>query len=407
MSRSGHRADRERKRSVDAMAVLTIAAMFVAVAIPWFIGRVDIDLAAAARWAFALSAIYLTVAMAVDRWGTPGVTRAALNAAPVVAAIMTVVLWHACGGIGRPALLGFLLLPVLSAAFIPARWPTVATAAVAILGAAVASVIEAPALGWYLSQTGLPTGWIMRFAAAATTLPAPAPPAELYATIVVATVAIVAVAIAGRQLRHSVRRAVEIAAGGAREEGEPLLERAFRNVPIPTAVITADTAQIVEVSDSFFQQMLLSPTTAVRSEFSQVVDLDDPDGLLNAVASGGRIDFVRYRVGAEERVASIAVERFSHAGSDFAAVTIRDWNDVGYLAVAADSVEEPLLLIGTNDGRLRYANRAANAAFRDLYVGRDMSWLEQSSEVRTRIPVRLFDSEPAMLLAVAPKAAGA
>jgi hypothetical protein len=400
-------ADRERKRFVDGLAILTFVAMFIAVAIPWFIGRADIDLAGAARWAFAISAIYLVIAVVLDRWAPPRLMHFALLGAPIVAAVMTAILWHFSGGIERPALLGFLTLPVLAASIIPARWPLIVTAAVAIIGAVVVAVIEVPALGWYLSQTGIPTSWIVRFAPQVTTARTVAPPSELYGSLVVAAVAIITVAASSRKLGDFVRRAAAIATGGARDGSEPLLERGFRSLPLPTVVIAADTAQIVDGSDSFFQRMLLTRNAVVGQEIAALLRFDDSRSLNEAIADGGRIAFARYAVGAEERVASVEVERFGHAGSGYAAVTIRDWNDLGYLAAAADSVEEPLLLIGTNDGRLRYANRAANAAFGDLYVGRDMSWLADSGDVRTRIPVQLFASEPATLLAFAPRAAEA
>jgi len=93
-------------------------------------------------------------------------------------------------------------------------------------------------------------------------------------------------------------------------------------------------------------------------------------GLLQA--GDGDLPFCRYLVGREARVAHLNVYAFRYQGASYAWVSFRDRTDLFYLQAAFQAIDEPLLVIGSDD-RLRYANRAAEEVFGELYFGMDAS----------------------------------
>jgi PAS domain-containing protein len=401
MREEGLLVRRERKRSADAFTVATVAVMFLAVAVPWFVQAVDVNIVPTAWCAFLMSAAYVALAIIIDRWGNPRAVTVALYAAPFLAVVMGTVVWHFAGGIAQPALLMIFSLAVLGSAFVPPRWVPYTVAAAAVIAVTFTSILEAPSLGWYITQSGIPVDWLIRW------IPGPAPgvealavaPAQLFATLQAFALGMFALAVCATRIIRFREREVEVrVAVESPQHADALLSDALRAAPIPLLVVTG-TAQIVTASDSFHRQMLVQTRSARGLELFDIVAFEDRQRVLSLLNSGGHIDFARYRVGEEERIASVEAERFHHGTEDYCCLTIRDWNELGYLALAANAVDRPLLLVGTEDQRLRYANRAAAKVLGDLYVGRDMSWLEEG----TRIPLRLSDSEPATLVALEPR----
>jgi PAS domain-containing protein len=390
---------RDLKRSADLFAISTVVVIFLSIAVPWFVQAVDTDIIPAAWSAFLLTAAYLSAALIIDRWGNAKAVNVGLYLAPFLAVVMAAVEWHFAGGIGRPALLTAFALPILAATFVPHRSVPYGVAAVAAAAATVTSMIEAPSLGWYISQSGIALEWLIRW------IPAPPPtakmldvaPADQFASLQAFTIAMFALAaVSTRIVAFVARESIVRIAAESPNRMFPLLGDALRSSPVPLVVVTR-TAQIVMMSDSFQRQMLTQNRAALGRELFEFATFHDREQLVGLLAGGGHLDFVRYRVGQEERIATADAERFTHRDEEYFTLTIRDWNELGYLALAADAVDRPLLLIGTDDHRLRYANRAASNALGELYVGRDMSWLPEG----TRMALRLLDAEPATLVALA------
>ncbi|MDQ6803345.1 MAG: hypothetical protein M3041_21290 [Acidobacteriota bacterium] len=399
---------RERKRAVDLLTVTGLAVMFIALAVPWFVHALDRDIAPPAWSAFLMSIAYLAIAILIDQFGNRTLVTIALYAAPFIAVTLYALQWHFCGGNTQPALLAVFSLAVIAAAYVGAAWVPYAVAAAATMAAAIASIMETPSLGWYITQSGLPVGWLIRM------IPARAPglevlevaPAQLFATLLAFAIGMFAVAFASRRMIRFVEREVNVRA--LPEQRKPFLDMAFHSTPIPTVVVTR-TAQIIAATDSFAKQMLLPQAPGQGQELFDVLKFEEPDRVLSLITSGHEIEFMRYRIGRESRIASLDAERFRSDRDEFCVLTIRDWDRLGYVALAAEGMDRPLMLVGSEDQRLRYANPAAAAIVGEIYVGRDMRWLAaeegalaQRFEI-TRIPLRLADSEAATLVAFVPR----
>lgn len=406
----GRLALQERKRFLDTLAVGVVAAMFVAAGVPWFFQILEIDIASAARSAFVLSAVYLALALVIDRWGSSRLISMAMLVSPFAAVAMAAVVWHLVGGVRNPTLLVLFAIPVIAAALLPSPRIVPAVAAAASICVAWTAIVESPSLGWYLDRIGLPVSVLLR------RLPVSSPdaqlleiaPSHLLSVLVGFTLAMFTLAMLLSRSMRFLRLDLERSSGPVGGKDKVLVEQAWRAGPVPTAVITDQTAQLVDGSDSFYHQMLMQTGTGRGSELFDLIQFEDPDPVRKLLASGGVLQFVRYRIGEEPRVAAVHAETFVHHDAVYCCVTIRDWNEIAYLALAADTIEHPLVLVGEEDQRLRYANRAAAAAFDEMYFGRDMRWLTGHDAAHpgfeiTQIPLRLAGSEPAVLLAFTPR----
>lgn len=410
--KGGRLARLERKRFLDALTIAAVAAMFFAAGVPWFLQLLDVDIAAAAWSAFISSAIYLALALVIDRWGSHRVITGAMFVSPFAAVAMSALVWHFAGGIRNPVLLVLFSVPLLGTALLSSRRAVIAVAVFASFVVGWTAAMESPGLGWYLHRLGFPVDTLLRRVPllSADEQLLETVPAQLFAVVVCFTFSMLAMAVFINRAARFLRLDIERRTNSLEESDGVMVEHAWRAGPIPVAVLTDETAQLVDASESFFNQMLIRTGSHKGSELFDLLEFEDRASIERLLTSGGALQFVRYRIGEESRVASIHAEKFVHHEASYCALAIRDWSDVAYLALAADTIDRPLILVGEEDQRLRYANRAAADALEDeMYFGRDMRWLTESSsgdprfEV-TRTPLRLADSEPVVLLSLSSRA---
>lgn len=411
VGQAGLRTLRERKRVVDAFVLASPIALLLASAIPWFFLRSDVDLAFLARAAFATAAAYLIAVMVIDASNRRSLLSATLYVSPFVGIAVAGVLWHLAGGISNPGPLAVFALPVLAAAVCERTWAPWTAALFAIATVGTIAMLESPTLAWYFTQWGAPVGSVYGLANFGTVDFSGISPSQAFTTIVAFAVSMLGVAAFGHvTIRKVTRESIRLALATPSEAGD-LWRSALEAQPIPLAVVTAETARVVAASERFIEAMVVRRETVPGVELFEVLHFADRAEIEKLLDAGGRAEWIAYRVGPEARLASIEVRPFQYGGESYRAVSIIDWREVGHLIAAADALDRALLIVGTEDRRLRWANRPARAILGESWMGRDLGSLtaaasSSSVEVEGRVwaassyPLTASTAMPEMLTVI-------
>ncbi|HET7435323.1 MAG TPA: PAS domain-containing protein [Thermoanaerobaculia bacterium] len=380
-----------------------VVLMFVVVAVPWLMRMIEVDLRALAWTLTAFAACHAALIIAADRINSATVMQRLLHAVPLAGSVFMALLWHYGGGIGHPGLALAMVLPVIAAGALPRKTFALDVAAYSIAGVVILLTITSPDFGWYLTQLGLPAAALARITVEQFAAPDPFPGATTTpagAFLFVATFAAIQLAAAYITMHVAkFTRTRDDIASHLEAENEALAAAAIGAAPAVAVSVIAATGQIVFATRRFVQQMLLHGEAVVGRELGAILTFGDANAVRDALAGGGDLPFCRYRLGAEERIASLHATRFDHGGVAYTSVVLTDRGADGWLVAAAAALPEPLLLID-GDGRLRYANDAAHALFDELYVGREMTpylgdwWRQRDASTETlEIAGRPFDAK--------------
>jgi PAS domain-containing protein len=194
-----------------------------------------------------------------------------------------------------------------------------------------------------------------------------APGAAPVSPIAVALMLLAVTLLAPLAAREWVRRLARGHAGhGAWIGTEAVMQAVFRADPVPTVLIHMDTAQVVEASRSFIDQMLRRPEDLDGKSLFELLVFSDPQAVRSLLSgSSGELPFCAYRTFAEERVARVRFYRIPGNGEDYACVSVLDQGELFQLSKALDRLDEALLVI--RDGReIAYFNDAAGRLFSGL-----------------------------------------
>jgi PAS domain-containing protein len=362
---------RERKRALDRIAVATPLLVLVAVAVPWFLQALPLDLGPAARAALAFTLSFWAAASASDRLRGPRALLAATLVLQAAALLFLAFYWHLLGGLQTPTLLLAFLFPALAGGLLLRPWQALALAGLSVLAVGSVAMAESPELRWYVSRLGLP-GALQRLVPA---LPARAQPfpgtasAPAFQFVLIEAFAVLELAIAAGlpALSGVLRRLLTRPAAPGRADAD-VLRAAFLAAPVPTALLETEDGRILLASEGFSRRMLLQPEGRVLFE---ALRFSDPGAVRELLrGGGGTLPLCSYAIGAETRVARLEAQRVSHSGWSYTLLRIEDLTELSFLHTAVAEMAEPVLVLGA-DARLRYANRAAETLFGELFLGLD------------------------------------
>src|SRR5437667_3617268 len=138
-----------RVHLLDDTWLLTIFAILLGIALPWFVSGLHIDFAATAAGLLALAAVHVVLAAisgvrpSSQSRGTLGLSS--LHALGVAAMVF---IWHHAGGLQNPLFLLVFALPVIGAIFL-SRWQPYLMAMLAAVMVALMASSQEPELRWY------------------------------------------------------------------------------------------------------------------------------------------------------------------------------------------------------------------------------------------------------------------
>lgn len=371
----------ERKRMLDAAWVVCWVSLLAAVAVPWFLNILPIDLGRAAWFVFGSALGYLMVAALTDRLNSQISVAAAMRIMPLASILLMGALWHLVGGIANPIFLVAFVLPVIISSNTAIGRQAQASALLSAIVVFLIALAESPDLRWYLTG-GTPWIWTS-LDALAVVLPTSADifpevrtsPAYQFTILTTFTVTQFLVAFLATPLATLLRR-LDTRIQTSHQmlnEVQGLFHAVLTAEPDPSVIVYADSLQVVQASDSFFKRMLVRPSEMLGKGLFDIVQFNQADQVREALSrASGELPFSVYRVHGELRVANINFYRTEHRGAAYIFVGWQELTDLYYLQSAFDVVDDPLVVVG-EDSRVQYANRTARELFGDLYFGMDVA----------------------------------
>ncbi|HEX9984454.1 MAG TPA: hypothetical protein VGF69_14425 [Thermoanaerobaculia bacterium] len=329
MTPAGVETLRTQVRWLAGVIAAAMVLMFLAVALPWAVRMIDVELAPLAWTLTAFAVVHAALVIGADRVLSPAVMLRLLYAVPLTGIAFMALLWHHGGGAGHPVLALAMVLPVMAAAALPRPRFAYDVALYSIVVVTLAVALASADFAWYAAQLGVPGATLVRLAGdeilahdpfpGATTTPA----ATFLFVATFALLQLAAAAIATR-VAQSVRRREELALRLDAPVADTLATAALHTTPAAALTVIAGTGQIVQASRRFIHQMLLHNEPIVGRELLGVLAFEDEERVRRVLAEGGVLTACRYRVGAEERTATLAAETFEHEGMQYASVLLDD-----------------------------------------------------------------------------------
>jgi len=375
---------RVQKRLLDGLTLVILLAVSLAVAVPWFLQALPVDLTLAGRSAFAYVLMYLGAAALADRLRHRWSLLAALILLETSVVVFLGILWHLAGGLQNPMLLLAYFLLVMASGVALGRWHAAFVAILSIAVVGIVALVESPELPSYLLGAGIPVARLVRSLPAVTVplrFPGLATPAAylFVALAVFAVLLLGGVVLSGSLARRL--RSLDSVRGLVLDDArvtEALFRTAFRTAPTPTVLVLAEDGLVAAASDGFATRMLRHGEELVGRKLFELIRFAEPHRVRELLGVGqGELPLCAYHVGPEARVAQVRVYPFRSEGVSYRSVSFEDRTDLADLHAALQQTDEAVLVIGADD-RLRYANRAAGRLFGELYPGMEAGALESS-----------------------------
>jgi diguanylate cyclase (GGDEF)-like protein len=388
----------ERKRLLDTAWIVCLAGGLGPVAVLWFLSILEVEFERAAWITLAYAAAYLATATLCDRLTTPSTLTLAIRATTLTSVVFLGALWHLVGGLDNPMFLLMFTLPVLISGIMMVGRLAYHAAVVSVLAVAFIALGESPGLRWYFERFHInvpAVAFLARETAGSRPFDhlnvGPAYEFTLIATFACLQFIVAFVSTPLTLLLHRINARFETS-GKLLTEVQGLFHAVLRAVPEPSVILYADSGQVVQASDSFFQRMLVKPSQLVGKSIFETVRFADRERVDKAFATrAGTIPFCVYEVGNETRVANLSFHRTEHAGIGYMYLAWQELTELYYLQSAFDAVNDPLVVIGAN-GLLKYANRTAKELFGQLYFGMDTAVVPTLRALTTEQPGRPADS---------------
>ncbi len=363
--------------------LLTLFAVLLAVALPWFVNAFQIDFAAASAVLLALGALYVGLTF-VSGLRTPAAAmrRRLLGLLNALGVIGLGVLWERSGGLQNPAFVLAFALPVVGASAL-SRWHPYATAVLAVLVTLAVALIQAPELRWYLAGAHGINHWLRGWFDGAAGGGAQGVLRGFYAPVQydvvllqVAAVLVLACAVASESLGNAFEKLLAHLREARAEAGrsQELWTRLVQELPLPALLLDAETRQILFHSRELTPFWPAGELLAGRGLF-EVLQIAYPERLDELIgAEGGLASALMVRSGQTVRMARAHVRHIVYDARRLALVMLEDLSEPFCTAAALDTQEHPILVIDA-PGRIRAANQAARALFPQISAGSEASHL--------------------------------
>jgi diguanylate cyclase (GGDEF)-like protein len=378
----------ERKRLLDSAWVVCLIAALGGVSALWFMRILNVDLARIAWLVFGYALSYLVASALTDRLPSPRALAWAMRSMMVASVVFLGVFWHLVGGLAYPMFLSAFAVPVMISGMMTVGLPGYVVACLSIFVAGTVAAAESPGLRWYLQQMHVP---VPGFLPILVREPAARPlfaghvadPSYEFALIATFSFMQIVLAFVSTPLTTLLWRINSRFETSKKLLGEAqgLFHAVLRAAPEPTVVIYADSGQIVQACDTFFQRMMIRPSQLVGKGLFEVVAFDDPESVNQALrARHGVLPFCVYRVGPEMRIANLSFHRTEHGGIAYQYVAWHELTDVYYLQAALNAIHEPLMVLD-NGGSALYSNSAARELFGPVEMGTNCAALPGLKEL--------------------------
>ena len=361
---------------LDDIWLVTIFAVLLAIALPWFASGFDIDIGTAFWGVIALGAIHL--ALTAEAWlkRLRSVWRSiALALLQAIGVVVIGVIWNHAGGPQNPAFLLAFVFPVIGATFISRSQPYV-IGVLAILVVTMVTLSQTAELRWYLTALGSSGAWLTALFGGSTQIDTPfrgfyAPYGFALVMLEAFAVLLLACAVVAEYLGRVFERLyanVESARAEA-ARGQELWSAIIECLPVPALLISTDTLQVICASEHVTPRFSQPGTQLAGRRLFEAITFSYPDVVQALVAGpGGVADAGMIRIGDELRAAAVHVQHIQHKGHRLALVILVDAT-VQYCTQAALDAADHAALVLDSYGRILAFNQPARTLFAGAELG--------------------------------------
>ena len=379
---------RERKRVFDDVWMLTLFAIFLALAAPWFLRLLNVDLAPLAWSLFGLGVLQVIGAVAGDQMTTGRRLLVVTLFLQLTGIAFLAVVWYLAGGLQNPMFLLVFVLPVVAGSIALPGWLSMVSVLFTLVTVGIVALLEVPELRWQLTQTGVPVERLMAHLPVPASVPGPfptlnTPAAYLYVALALFAILLLAIAMMMEAVNVLVVRLYRRLAASAAALGieRRLSIRMLEASPFPAARVYRDTLGIEHANRRFLDSFGLRPESLGDKSLLELVDFSYPDMVEDLIrGAGGELPATAYRIGSQTRVGRIFVDAAEGGGPRVAHLSVQDISDQYYLTLAFTAADEAVFVVGA-DELVRYANSPAQALFAELAVGAEASRVLERPEL--------------------------
>src|SRR5262245_11679332 len=360
---------------LDDTWLVTIFAVLLAVALPWFVSGFDVDVGTAFWGAIALGAIHL--ALTAEAWLRrlyKGWRTLALAVLQGLGVIVMGIIWNHAGGPQNPAFLLAFVLPVIGATFISRSQPYV-IAALTIVVVSLVTLSQTAELRWYLTAFGN-SGWLSTLLGDSAHVDTPfrgfyAPYGFGLVMLEAFAILLLASAVVSEYLGRVFERLyanVESARAEA-AQGQELWSAVIECMPVPALLVATDTLQVICASEHVASRFTQPGIKLAGRNLFDAIHFSYPDVVQALVSgSGGVADAGMVRAGEELRAATVHVQHVHHKGHRLALVVLQD-QTAQYCAQAALDAADHAALVVDSSGRVLAFNQRAREIFAGAEFG--------------------------------------
>jgi hypothetical protein len=381
-----------RVHLLDDAWLLTISAVLLAIALPWFVSGLRIEFAATMAGLLALAAVHvLLAAMSGVRPGSQTRETLELSSLHALGVITMAYIWHHVGGVQNPLFLAVFALPVIGSIFV-SRWQPYLMAALATLLVMLVASSEAPELRWYAPWLGAAGGWLETLlggAGGGADLPFPtfyAPSQYFVVLLEVFAIMLFACAVAAEYLANIFDRldAQKWAARAEAARSQELWSGLVEQFPVPAVLLDAGTHEVVGASAAAVKRFLAGAEPIAGCDFFQAIQFSYPEPIERLIDGPDGVEqLCMLRLGGRLLATEVRVQHLAQHGRRFALVVINDTTEEFCVKSALDVAEYATVVVESH-GRVVALNKPARALFGGAAPGAELSSLVQQGNPATR-----------------------
>jgi hypothetical protein len=371
-----------RTHLLDDIWLLAIAAILLAIVIPWLFTAFDIDLALASLGVLALGGVHVVFAT-LSESGRPRTRGRARLLATVhgLGIVFVGFIWLNAGGLQNSAFLAVFALPVIGSVFV-SRWQPYLMSVLSIIVVIVVALAQEPELRWYAAGVnGLARG-VTALLGGGTAGAAPfpgfyAPSGYFLVTLQVFAVFVIACAVAAEHLGSVFERmyANVVNARAEAQRGQDMWTALIEQLPVPALLVDADTSQVICASAQLAPSFCELDAHVEGNDLYRVIRFSYPEVVQQLVGGfGGTAPLTMIHVGDEVRVTDVRVQHVSQRGRRFALLLIADVTDAFVRRAALEAADHAAIIVDAH-GRVLGFNHQVTVLFPDANTGVEVSSL--------------------------------
>ena len=382
-----------RVHLLDDTWLLTIFTILLAIAVPWFVSGLAIDLRATAAGLLTLGAIHVGFAALSSRAAANPVRRTrTLSALHALGVIAVAFIWQHAGGVQNPLFLMVFALPIIGATFL-SRWQPYFVATLAAVAVAFIAASQAPELRWYVpAGLRVAADWLGGVLARATgtgSLPFAgfyAPSAYFVVLLEAFVIMLFGCAVAAEYLASIFERLRgQVAAARAETvRSHALWSALLEQLPLPAVLLDANTHEVICASAPAMAKFFGGNEAVVGRDFFQAIHFSYPEAVQQLIDGAGGVEAQSMvRLGEQLLATEVRVQHLAQNGRRLALVMVSDTTEALCVRAALD-VAEHAALVADPQGRILAFNRPARALFSGTAVGAEVSGLLPQFQPGTR-----------------------